>query len=995
MKDRATQSLLVLEEARYPKDGPAEYHVEMATLVQSPEGLSALGNVTLPWQPDKADLIVNKVRILRAGKEIDLLAGGQGFTVLRRENNLEAAMLDGVLTATMQPEGLSVGDILDISFTLRSKPQALPFRPEDMTMLVDGLHIGRVHYRQMWEKGVDLRWAATPAIGQPKVTKTGWGTELLLDRTNVEAPEAPNGAPSRYALPARLEVTGYADWNSVSKLLAPAFAAATRIGPESPLKAEIARIAAQTADPKQRAQAALRLVEDKVRYFALVMGDGGYIPATADQTWARKFGDCKAKTVLLLALLEGLGIDAEPVLVSAFGGDLVGVRLPQVGAFDHVLVRAKVGGGVYWLDGTRSGDRTLEALASSPFPWGLPLRAEGAALESLPRMAPTAPLMESAVTFDASHGFFTPVPVTGRLIYRGDPAIMMRLALQQVGAEALKKGIAQTLPASAGDLQIDFLADDEKGTFTLTFKGTARMAWTGGPGGKQVTYRFDSHTIQWSPDFKRTGGAPPDVPFALEFPVYMDTTETILLPQGGAGFTLVGRSFDRIVAATRVARTISLTGGRASAHSLFVRLKPEVSAAEAHEAEAALKEVNADIAGVRSGSDYQMGESERQALLAREPTTAGDYNRRGYEFLQAGELGKALSDFDRAVALSPAWSVPAANRAIVFIHRGKLDEAKAALAQAAAIDPSDFIVHQARGLIAAQEGRPLEAVDEFTEVLRREPANGFTLKARAAAYEQLGKLHEALADIDRVLEADPKDESALWESARLHAGLGEADAALATNARVIALRPEDAGPVGNRGELLWRLGRKAEAMDSWGKAIVLIDRALKQPNPDASMLLRQKSSILSLRGDHKLAVAAANEGLRRFPGSVRFITERCRARAEGGFEIALGIKDCDEAIRYDKGYTDAFIARAVGKLRMEKWDEAIADASAALAMVPNLHDAYFVRAIARLRKGDRTGGEKDLAEARRLSFDIDGQYAPLGIAVPALPPAAPAERPPG
>ena len=35
----------------------------------------------------------------------------------------------------------------------------------------------------------------------------------------------------------------------------------------------------------------------------------------------RRFGDCKAKTALLLAVLAELGIQAEPVLVDSQGGD--------------------------------------------------------------------------------------------------------------------------------------------------------------------------------------------------------------------------------------------------------------------------------------------------------------------------------------------------------------------------------------------------------------------------------------------------------------------------------------------------------------------------------------------------------------------------------------------------------------------------------------------------------------------------------------------------
>ena len=79
-------------------------------------------------------------------------------------------------------------------------------------------------------------------------------------------------------------------------------------------------------------------MQEKVRYVFLAMNGGGYRPAPAEVTWQRRFGDCKGKTVLLLALLHELGIEAVPVLVSTDEGDGLDGRLPAAGWFDHAIV---------------------------------------------------------------------------------------------------------------------------------------------------------------------------------------------------------------------------------------------------------------------------------------------------------------------------------------------------------------------------------------------------------------------------------------------------------------------------------------------------------------------------------------------------------------------------------------------------------------------------------------------------------------------------------
>ena len=52
--------------------------------------------------------------------------------------------------------------------------------------------------------------------------------------------------------------------------------------------------------------------------------------AGADLTWERRFGDCKGKTVLLLALLHELNIQAQPSLISTQSGDGMDARLPTL-----------------------------------------------------------------------------------------------------------------------------------------------------------------------------------------------------------------------------------------------------------------------------------------------------------------------------------------------------------------------------------------------------------------------------------------------------------------------------------------------------------------------------------------------------------------------------------------------------------------------------------------------------------------------------------------
>lgn len=987
-RDQPAQMLLVANQTQY---GPEhhDHYFETAILIQNMQGLQGFGNITLPWRPEQTDLIVHKVQIIRNGAVIDLLGGGRRFTVLRRESNLESAMLDGVLTAVLQAEGLAVGDILHVSFTLRRRAGALPLRGDDFMIAPSVVPVRRLYSRQIWPQGMPIRWRATGALERAaRVRTTRLGTELVVDLTDFQAPPPPAQAPVRYLLPSTLQITEYRDWPEVGALLAPFYDRAATLAATSPLRERIARIAAATPDPRARAMAALRLVQDEVRYFAVVMGDGNYLPAGAEETWSRRYGDCKGKTVLLIALLRELGIEAEPMIVHSILGDTLGERLPQLSLFDHVIVRARIGGRSYWLDGTRTGDRDIEALASSRLGWGLPLRAASAELERLPYAPSPLPTTETRITYDASDGLLGTVRVTGETVFRGDEAASMRFLLAQGGAEAFREFERSYANSQLGSEQAEVAHEDnaETGAFTLRYSGTRPMTWTGTESARAISFQFANDTLDWGPNFSRPAGAMADVPFLLPPSSYRLHTETLILPRGGEGFTLVGANIDRTVAGAHFSRILTLENGRATARSSFRPMQREISAAEANASLAALAEIRNDRASVR-GTTAGMTTTDRTALRGAEPTTAAEIVGRGYRRLQDMDLDGAAADFDRAAALNPAWSRPVANRGVVQVHRRKYDEAEALFTRAAALDPNDFVIYQGRGMIELARNRPIQAVVAFSRAVELEP-NTFNRFQRARAYQQLGAFDDAVADLAAILEGEPGHPAASMAKARIHVWRNQPDLAVAAVDAMVAREPRNPILLAARGRILQQIGRREAAAAVFAEALAIVDARIAQVPREAPELGQLRTSILADSGDAAGAARAIDAALAR-QRTPLLLNSSCWTRATANIELERALADCEEAVRREPASPAILDSRAFVKLRLGQIDGAIADASAALAIEP-LHPAsLYVRGLARLRKGEREAGERDLAAARFMVFDIDATYRAYGVAPATGVPAAP------
>jgi tetratricopeptide (TPR) repeat protein len=66
-------------------------------------------------------------------------------------------------------------------------------------------------------------------------------------------------------------------------------------------------------------------------------------------------------------------------------------------------------------------------------------------------------------------------------------------------------------------------------------------------------------------------------------------------------------------------------------------------------------------------------------------------------------------------------------------------------------------------------------------------------------------------------------------------------------------------------------------------------------------------------------------------------------------------------------------------LKMGQFDSAIEDYSSALRIEPNMASALYGRGLARLKKGDTTGGNADVAAAKRVEAKIADDFSHYGV----------------
>jgi tetratricopeptide (TPR) repeat protein len=1043
----APVKILLQDEQDDLQPGKITRYLENVYKVQTPQGLPA-GAVSATWDPDTQTAIVHKLQIHRGTQLIDVLGSGQTFTVMRRETNLENAVLDGRLTASIQPEGLQVGDVVDFAVSIVSSDPAVAGHVEQVGAAWNGVPIARAHMRAQWPSSVSMRIQPDGGMAMPKVVRKGGQSSIDVAMDGVQPLVLPKGAPMRYQYGRLIEMTDLPSWSGIVALMAPLYAKAETLAATSPLRAEIAKIKAASTDPKARAEAALALVQDRVRYVFLGMNDGGLVPADADATWSRRFGDCKGKTVLLLALLHGLDIDAQPVLISSTLGDGLDHRLPMVALFDHVLVRAAIGGKAYWLDGTRVGDRSLDGIETPYFRWGLPLVPGNAALVAMVPPPYAVPQTDVAIRIDASAGLTQPAPIHIDRIMRGDAAVGANLTLANLVGDARDQALRafwRQMYDFAEPKTVSATYDPDKREIRLAMDGTTTMDWS------QGWYEADHVWVGYRADFARDPGPDQDAPYAVGYPDSTHVTETILLPHGVGAFTITpGSDVDQTVAGMEYHRHAKIDGDRFVVEESNRSLAPEFPAAQAPAAQETLRALAKKSVFINRPANYTGTSADIAAALAQTPGTVDGLLDQANLLLNLRRYQDAVARLDNALALDPKNAIALADRGIAHAHLKEAAAAKTDLDAAAALDPRNEVVFNGRGMLAEQDGRLQAAIEQFGMALSINPDDTFAHWHRAQAYSVLGQDDQALAEAATYVARNPGDADMHLLRANILHRKGDRDGAAREADALLAADPKETYPLVVAARIYSACDRQDQAMRALDAALSIkqesyiylnrfyvrskadvagrqadLDTALKL-DPTSEDVIVAKADFQGERGDWTGVVALLTPAITRAPSNTGLLAHRaiayaklgdqshalkdfdaaragvtsagdhnnlCYRVAAQGVLLQQSLDECDKAIALEPDAANIRDSRAFVLLRLGRIDEAILDYDKALAQVPTLSASLYGRSLAEARKGDHAAADRDAAAALKTDSKVRDRFAGYGMTADSPPTKTVAAKP--
>lgn len=197
----------------------------------------------------------------------------------------------------------------------------------------------------------------------------------------------------------------------------------------------------------------------------------------------------------------------------------------------------------------------------------------------------------------------------------------------------------------------------------------------------------------------------------------------------------------------------------------------------------------------------------------------------GFALSHMGKRQEALHYLDNALRVNPRLVAAYINRSIINKELGRHDSALGDLDQAASVDPENARIYYDRASLHGILGHYGDAIQDYNKAIALNPEYFEAYINRADAFLKTGRQAEAFNDSNRAAQLRPDSPFSFLNRAAVNSSLGKLqdalndyDKALTLYGKLLQLDANYTKALFYRGQTLYMLNRKNEAMDSFRKS---------------------------------------------------------------------------------------------------------------------------------------------------------------------------------
>ena len=234
--------------------------------------------------------------------------------------------------------------------------------PPFQLLSAEKMSVEHATYRLAYPEELKPKFLLINLDQQPLLENPGGGTEtiswefenILPIKSEPHGPARDNLYPRILSAPSHFEYADYEgsmnSWDDFGQWIESLNRGRDEI-PEN-TKELLKRVTADLRTPEEKTRAVYHFLQERTRYVGIKLGIGGFQPFEASVVDEFGYGDCKALSNYMVAMLKAIGIKSHYALIHA-GAEAAEMRPDFVSAqFNHVVVAVPNGADTLWLECT-------------------------------------------------------------------------------------------------------------------------------------------------------------------------------------------------------------------------------------------------------------------------------------------------------------------------------------------------------------------------------------------------------------------------------------------------------------------------------------------------------------------------------------------------------------------------------------------------------------------------------------------------------------------
>ncbi len=314
-------------------------------------GVQSNSELSFNFSAAYQQIVFHELNILRDGEKINKLQLSN-IKIINNESSLYNHQLNGRYNALIILDDLRKGDVLEYAYSIVGENPIYGNVYEDVFTFASYNPIMNYYTSVIAPANKTLQIKAYNNAVNPNTSTQQGNTIYDWPFKELKPYEFDGNPPSWFRAYPYVEITEYASWKQVNDW---ALGLVNNYNYKLPagLIEKINKWQAE-ADGNMFvfAKLATRFVQDDIRYMGIEIGENSHKPHEPSETYNKRYGDCKDKSILLVTILRYVNLQAFAAFVSTDLKGHIDEHLPGANTFDHVIVKTIIEGKTIFVDPT-------------------------------------------------------------------------------------------------------------------------------------------------------------------------------------------------------------------------------------------------------------------------------------------------------------------------------------------------------------------------------------------------------------------------------------------------------------------------------------------------------------------------------------------------------------------------------------------------------------------------------------------------------------------